>query len=297
MSEPNYSADEHLKSEMNQYEFDFDPEAMERFRTMQPTSQQAKVKSSLKLGKYFGAVVLLIFLMGGLWMWPEETQSVVANLNEQNQSEESSKIDDSRKEIEHQEKTSLLPVAPKLSSVSEPSEATKKEGQTNVRYTKIPQKQKSAPTAKPIVKSKPLNIPIKLEAVQNIKTIAEGERILLNNIHFEPGSPVMVPESKKEVRLLLQQLQENPSLEIEISGHLCCGVEIRGGDGYDYDHLTWDLSKNRAKRVYEFLVKNGVEKARLTYRGMGLEKPLVFPEKNESDEALNRRVEVKIIKQ
>ena len=96
---------------------------------------------------------------------------------------------------------------------------------------------------------------------------------------------------------MLEHLIDHPELEIEISGHLCCGVEIRDGDGYDYDHLTWDLSKNRAQKVYHFLVKNGIEKSRLTYRGMGLEKPLVFPEKNEKDEALNRRVEIKIIKQ
>jgi flagellar motor protein MotB len=57
-----------------------------------------------------------------------------------------------------------------------------------------------------------------------------------------------------------------------------------------------DLSTKRAKQVMEFLNKNGIEKNRLSFEGLGTTKPInPLPEKNEAERAENRRVEIMIV--
>jgi outer membrane protein OmpA-like peptidoglycan-associated protein len=51
---------------------------------------------------------------------------------------------------------------------------------------------------------------------------------------------------------------------------------------------------NRAKAVYDFLVKKGIDAKRLTYKGFGSSKKLV-EEVTEIDRITNRRVEIKIV--
>ena len=60
---------------------------------------------------------------------------------------------------------------------------------------------------------------------------------------------------------------------MEIQGHLCCG-EI-GKEGYDKQTSQYDLSFNRAKEVYDYLIKLGVDQIRLKYKGYGMQQPLV----------------------
>jgi len=84
---------------------------------------------------------------------------------------------------------------------------------------------------------------------------------------------------------LLLVLQKNPNLKIEIQGHLCC---------MPTDRL--DLSTQRAKAINNFLIANGVDERRLTYKGFGSSQPVfALPEINESQRAANRRVEIMIV--
>ena len=84
---------------------------------------------------------------------------------------------------------------------------------------------------------------------------------------------------------LLTVLQLNPTLKIQIQGHLCCNVVDKK-----------DLSGQRAKAIYNFLVANEVSKSRLSHVGFGGTKALFpIPEKSESERAANRRVEILII--
>ena len=54
------------------------------------------------------------------------------------------------------------------------------------------------------------------------------------------------------------------------------------------------LSLNRAKAVYEYLVKKGISPSRLTYKGYGYDRPIATND-TKSGRALNRRTEFKII--
>jgi outer membrane protein OmpA-like peptidoglycan-associated protein len=140
--------------------------------------------------------------------------------------------------------------------------------------------------------------PIKVEKTlqQNIVDTATktGTKIVLKSMNFIGGRHVLLPESIPMLLELLKVLQDNPDLQIEIDGHICCtfGAE----DGIDLDTGTPNLSVNRAKAVYEYLIGHGIKKHRLSYKGFGHSMPLVYPEDTELRKTTNRRVEIKILR-
>ncbi|NVO04216.1 MAG: OmpA family protein [Bacteroidetes bacterium] len=117
-----------------------------------------------------------------------------------------------------------------------------------------------------------------------IDTAKVGGTIALRNINFFNGSPIPLPEAKEPLNELLKVMQDNPSLEICIEGHICCTK----GD-------PENLSGQRALTVFSFLTKNGIEKNRLSHKGFGHTKPLTR-ERNEEERQMNRRVEIRIVK-
>lgn len=125
---------------------------------------------------------------------------------------------------------------------------------------------------------------------QKITDLKVGEKIILKNMNFLPGRHYLTPESQPELENLLNTLSENPQLKIEIQGHICC--ETGGNDGMDKDTYTNNLSVNRAKYIYDYLIKNQIDATRLSYKGLGSAKPLIYPEITEKDQNQNRRVEI-----
>ena len=79
-------------------------------------------------------------------------------------------------------------------------------------------------------------------------------------------------------------MTNNASVAIEISGHT-------DNVGNDADNLT--LSENRAKAIYNFLIDQGIEANRLSFKGYGEQQPI---DTNDTEEgrANNRRSEFKI---
>ena len=112
-----------------------------------------------------------------------------------------------------------------------------------------------------------------------------GEKLKIDNLNFVINTFAVVPESRGKMYELLLVLQKNPNLKIEIQGHLCCMPVDRT-----------DLSTQRAKAIYNFLVKQEVGKDRLSYKGFGSSQPIYpLPEKDEQERAANRRVEILIV--
>jgi outer membrane protein OmpA-like peptidoglycan-associated protein len=100
------------------------------------------------------------------------------------------------------------------------------------------------------------------------------------NISFKEGTAKIELRSFAEIKKLADYLISHPDAhDILIRGHVCCGNNMR-------------ISKNRAKAVYKELIKMGVDKTRLAYKGMSNKDPLVFPEKTNADRQRNRRVDV-----
>jgi outer membrane protein OmpA-like peptidoglycan-associated protein len=93
---------------------------------------------------------------------------------------------------------------------------------------------------------------------------------------------------------LLAVMKKNKTLKIQVQGHICC---LPGNvDGLDEETGTNNLSELRAKAVWEYLIKNGIEETRVSYIGFGHNQPIYpYPEKTELEKTLNRRVEIKIL--
>lgn len=117
--------------------------------------------------------------------------------------------------------------------------------------------------------------------------IEPGKSIRLNRIHFEEGTDKIKEESYHHLHKLREFLALNALVNIEIHGH----VTYQGKNTI----LAQKLSENRADRVKEFLVENGINKNRLITRGFGNSKPINVSPKTSSEHQENRRVEVHIM--
>ena len=143
---------------------------------------------------------------------------------------------------------------------------------------------------------KGIPVPQEQTLTERIKdtTTKKGSNIILKNMNFIGGRHYLLEQSLPALTELLNALTDHPSLEIEIDGHICC--TFGNEDGIDLDTNTPDLSVNRAKAIYEYLISKGISPARLSYKGFGHRQPLVYPEDTEDKRTMNRRVEIKIIK-
>jgi outer membrane protein OmpA-like peptidoglycan-associated protein len=128
---------------------------------------------------------------------------------------------------------------------------------------------------------------------KTISELKEGESLTIEGLSFIPGRHILMKSSIPVLEDLLQTLKEKEELRIEIQGHICC-LTSDEDDGLDLDTGEPKLSENRALAVYNYLIKNGVEADRLTYKGYGHRFPKVV-ERTLEDEQTNRRVEIKVL--
>jgi len=142
--------------------------------------------------------------------------------------------------------------------------------------------------------SKKTEVPKETTQLQkNISELKEGESIAIEGLSFIPGRHILMKSSLPVLEDLLTTLKENSELRIEVQGHICC-LSSNEADGLDLDTGEPKLSENRALAVYNYLIKNGVEADRLTYKGYGHRFPKVI-EQTVEDEQINRRVEIKVL--
>lgn len=127
---------------------------------------------------------------------------------------------------------------------------------------------------------KEMNIDIEM------KPIEIGETIRLNNIFFDFNESTLSPESYMELDRVVKLLNENPNIEIELSGHT---------DNVGSDEYNDNLSLNRASSVAKYIILKGVNSQRIISKGYGKQSPVAS---NDSEEGrqLNRRVEFTILK-
>ena len=128
-------------------------------------------------------------------------------------------------------------------------------------------------------------IPLSNSFSEKVKNSKVGELLNLKGLNFYNMSDVILPDSKPILDELLQIMSNNPTLKIEIQGHICCNPsEIE------------DISLKRAKTVYNFLLSNGISADRISYKGFASTRPIYpLPEKNEEERVANRRVEILIL--
>jgi outer membrane protein OmpA-like peptidoglycan-associated protein len=124
--------------------------------------------------------------------------------------------------------------------------------------------------------------------------------------------PTAVPEPPKRVELKADRIEINEKIQFELDkaeileashGLLNEIVDVMKGhkdikkvdilghtDSDGTDEYNQDLSDRRAKAVLQYLVNHGVEKKRLSAKGLGESKPIADNESDQGKEK-NRRVE------
>lgn len=113
-----------------------------------------------------------------------------------------------------------------------------------------------------------------------------GDKIVFENILFKTGYSTVTPGSKKVLESLAKILLERDDIYFTIQGHVCCTQFSR--DAVDRKTKKRNLSEARAKYVYDYFAKKGVNKKRMRHLGMRRKFPLG------GDPKLDRRVEIVI---
>jgi len=128
---------------------------------------------------------------------------------------------------------------------------------------------------------------IKKDVPEQIKgALKIGDKIVFENILFKTGYSTMMPESKPVLQAIAKSLDERKDIYFTIQGHVCCTQFSR--DAVDRKTKKRNLSVARAKFVYDYFVKKGINPKRMKYVGLRRLFPLGGDPKDD------RRVEILI---
>ena len=118
-----------------------------------------------------------------------------------------------------------------------------------------------------------------------LKPIEDGITVVLKNIFFEFNSFDLLPESYTELKKVIDYMNSNPKMKIEIGGHT---------DNVGTKEYNKDLSQNRARSVYNYLISKSIDANRLSFKGYDYSVPIADND-TEEGRAKNRRTEFKVI--
>lgn len=153
-------------------------------------------------------------------------------------------------------------------------------------------KTKLPPTIEPKVKEPKLNEPKTKEPKTTTKTPPAidtsnlGPVIELKNIFFDFNKADLRPESRTDLRYLVEMLKAHPQYKIQIEGHT---------DSVGSEQFNQKLSEARANAVKQYLVAQGIATKRLTAKGFGASRP-VASNATEEGRQRNRRTEFRFLK-
>lgn len=133
-----------------------------------------------------------------------------------------------------------------------------------------------------------------LPAELDLTKLSVNQTFVLDNIYFYTGRHFIKKESLPALDQLVTLLSDNPTVKVRIEGHVCC-IAHDLPDALDEDSGGLNLSVNRARYIYDYLIHKGIEADRLSYRGFGHRFPVVPIERTDEEAQKNRRVEVRII--
>ena len=125
------------------------------------------------------------------------------------------------------------------------------------------------------------NVRIAQGAVPLYDRLTTDGKIVTYAITFESGKADLKPESIVEINRVAKLMQEHTDLSFEVQGHC---------DNTGSDAVNDPLSQKRAEAIVAALVKQGIDKSRLTAVGKGSHSPIA-PNTTDEGRAKNRRVE------
>jgi outer membrane protein OmpA-like peptidoglycan-associated protein len=118
-----------------------------------------------------------------------------------------------------------------------------------------------------------------------VERVGEGIQVTFDSgLLFDFDSDVVRSEARTNLRNLAASLDKYPGSELLIAGH----TDSVGTDAYNVG-----LSERRAAAAAAYLASQGVDRSRVSSKGLGESEP-VAPNESEAGRSKNRRVEVAI---
>ena len=133
--------------------------------------------------------------------------------------------------------------------------------------------------------------------------IKEGKTFVMEHILFHPSTYALKDNSFSELDILVRYMNNNPRMKIQIEGHTAGNAPVTAtnpaykhlDDQWNFTGTAKKLSKLRAETVKKYLVQKGINSSRVLSTGYGASQKLIPKPKSKDENALNMRVEVKII--
>jgi outer membrane protein OmpA-like peptidoglycan-associated protein/tetratricopeptide (TPR) repeat protein len=118
-----------------------------------------------------------------------------------------------------------------------------------------------------------------------LNRIERGKSVNLNNLFFDFDKFDLRDKSKTELQKIIAFMQAYPDIKIEVEGHT---------DNIGDARYNQNLSENRAKSVYNYLVQAGISSERIQSKGYGASRPIA-DNATEEGRQQNRRIAFKIL--
>jgi len=141
------------------------------------------------------------------------------------------------------------------------------------------------------IRTRPSEFELKKEI--KLETLVIGKSFHFENVYFRGGTDQFLPGTQDALKQILKMLKDNPNICIEIQGHINQPYNLISRMSAGESKQLSDL---RAKAVYEYLVRKGIDPRRLEYKGYGNSRMIYPYAKDEEEMKMNRRVEIVITK-
>ena len=119
-----------------------------------------------------------------------------------------------------------------------------------------------------------------------MERIVLEKSIVLENIYYDLNKWNIRPDAALVLDSLVTIMNDNPDIYIELGSH----TDARANDDFNLD-LSW----KRARSAVTYIVKAGVNAARVTARGYGESRLIIRNAQNEEEHQRNRRTEFKVL--
>jgi len=127
-----------------------------------------------------------------------------------------------------------------------------------------------------------------------LKPLAVGLKTSIEDITFLGDETQIYHKSVPALEELISFLTMNPSVKICIIGHVNGPVNEEKKNS---DAFYRKASEKRAQAVVDYLIQHGIDKERLTSKGMG-NKQMIYPDpQTEWQVGANRRIEIEILEE
>ncbi|MCE2994858.1 MAG: OmpA family protein [Cyclobacteriaceae bacterium] len=121
---------------------------------------------------------------------------------------------------------------------------------------------------------------------RNILLTSTSRAIILDHLIFEMGRAVINSKSYQGLDEVVAMMKDNTKVVIQLEGHT---------DNLGNAEKNMKLSQDRVEAVKKYLVSKGIDKNRIKTKAFGGTQPL-SNERTEEAKALNRRVEMRVLK-